>query len=70
MRKGRSRQQFFWMPRAKAARGKVRGALPWTPPGGHPLRPRLGRLSLLPVNSAERHGAVKGARGKRGGANP
>jgi len=34
-------QEAFLMPRAKSARGKVRGALPRTPVRGcHPLKPR------------------------------
>ena len=47
----------FFMPRAKNARGKVRGALPRTPPGGHPLRPPA-RFPFCPMfqNGPRRQG--------------
>ena len=51
------RQALFFMPRAKSARGKVRGALPRTPPGGHPPGPPA-RFPFCPMfrNGPRRQG--------------
>jgi len=50
---------IFFMPRAKSARGKVRGALPRIPARGTPPE-TPGPLSLRP-HVPERPAAVKGA---------